>query len=276
MADLPRIDLADGTPDALQRILDALPDPVFAKDRAHRFIAFNAAFCRLLGRAREALLGHSDPEFFPPEQVEVFWRGDDAVFAGDVPTEIEEKLSAAAGLRTIWTRKQPLRGPDGAVVGLVGVITDVTELEARTRDAERALQESAVQREQLAAQAAVLDALTMPVVEVGERVLLVPLVGELSARRFARAIDDLLATVTRVRARVVLFDLTGVPSVDTAVAGDLLRALRAAALLGCRGALCGIRPEIARTLIALAVDFGDLRTYASVRLALADLGRLAG
>lgn len=264
-----------GSPEFLQCVLDSLPDPVFVKDREHRFVAFNDGFCRLLGHPREALLGRSDPDFFPPEQAAVFWAMDDRLFASGEANENEEALTAGDGIeRTIWTRKRPLRGPDGAVVGLCGAITDVTELRQRVRAAERALQESDHQRRQIAAQAELLAALSLPVVEVAESVLLVPLVGELSGERLARATDDLLASVHRGGVRLVLLDLTGVPAIDTAVARDLLRAVEALALLGCRTALCGIRPEIARTLVGLQVDLGGLRSFSTLRSGLAHAQRL--
>jgi rsbT co-antagonist protein RsbR len=38
----------------LQAVLDRLDDPIFVKDRAHRWIAFNASFCALLGRSRSS------------------------------------------------------------------------------------------------------------------------------------------------------------------------------------------------------------------------------
>lgn len=269
--ELPPIDPGDRRSRALlQQILDVIPDPIFAKDCAHRWIAFNDAFCRLLGLSRAALLGASDPDFFPAAQVEVFWRMDDVVFSSGEGNENEETVTGAGGVeRTIWTRKFPLRDAAEAVSGLVGVITDVTTLKERVRAVERIERENAEHRLVIAAQAEMLARLTMPVVEVGERILLVPLVGALGQGRVALATEDLLTSIGRVRARFVLFDLTGVPTVDTDAARDLLGMLHAAALLGCRGALCGICPEIAETLVGLDVDLGAVRTFRTLRAGLA-------
>lgn len=267
----PAIIPADWTDAALlQAALDAIPDPVFVKDRAHRWIAFNAAFCGLLGRSREQLLGRSDPDLFPPEQVEVFWRLDDIVFTGGAANENEESLTGADGLvRTIWTRKYPLRGADGAVLGLCGVITDVTRLRERVREAERKENALREQAAVLAAQTAMLDALALPVVELAEGVLLMSLVGELSQGRAAQAMQTLLGAIQGARARLVLLDLTGMPAVDTAVAAALLRTVQAAGLLGCESVLCGLGPAIARTLVELDVDLGKVTIRASVRDGLA-------
>ena len=116
--------------------------------------------------------------------------------------------------------------------------------------------------------AAMLAELRMPVVELGDRLLLVPLVGELCQSRFAHGTDELLTSIARVRARFVLFDLTGVPTVDTAVARNLVRTIQAAALLGCHGALCGVRPEVAALLTGLEADLGPVQSFSSLRAAL--------
>ena len=58
VSSLPPIDFSDARSLwLLQRVLDTIPDPVFIKDRQHRWIAFNAGFCRLVGYSRDALLG---------------------------------------------------------------------------------------------------------------------------------------------------------------------------------------------------------------------------
>jgi rsbT co-antagonist protein RsbR len=265
-----RIDPTDWHGSALlQLTLDAIPDPIFVKDREHRWVAFNDAFCGLLQRSRPELLGRSDPDFFPPEQVEVFWRLDDAVTGGGAPLENEEQLTSATGeVHTIWTRKLPLRNSSGAIVGLCGVITDVTRLRRRMHEAEQLERRNQEQQAVIAAQTAMLDALAMPVVEVWDGVLLMSLIGELSPRRAELAMHGLLTAVTGTRARAVLIDLTGLPAVDAAVAGALTRTVRATALLGCQAILCGLGPQLARTFVDLDLDLDRVPICGSVRTGL--------
>ena len=52
----------------LQQIVDVIPSPVFVKDRDHRWVIVNTAFCDLMGRGREELYGRSDFDFFPRDQ----------------------------------------------------------------------------------------------------------------------------------------------------------------------------------------------------------------
>src|SRR3954447_19088175 len=116
----------------LQQIVDVIPSPVFVKDREHRWVIVNKAFCDLMGRSAEELHGRSDDDFFPREQVRVFWDVDDRVFASGEPIENEELHTDAHGTtRTIITCKRLVGLADGTRL-VVGVITDVT----RYREAE--------------------------------------------------------------------------------------------------------------------------------------------
>ncbi len=114
--------------EVLAKILDAVPDPVFVKDEAHRFTHLNDACCLFLGRPRDELLGRSDYDFFPKEQADVFRAKDDVVFASGAEDINEEALTSQDGrTRTISTKKRAIRLPDGRQV-LVGVIRDISDL----------------------------------------------------------------------------------------------------------------------------------------------------
>jgi PAS domain S-box-containing protein len=126
--------------DYFGRIINSVPDPIFVKDRQHRCVLANDAFCELLGRDRGALVGATDSELFPAAQAAVFMRTDDLVFTTGQDHINEETLSDAQDhSRVILTRKRlyvDSRG-DQFVVGVTRDITDrkrmESELEA-TRD----------------------------------------------------------------------------------------------------------------------------------------------
>src|SRR5262245_60666213 len=122
----------------LQAVIDTFPDPIFVKDLRHRWIACNQAFCTLIGQPYDMLIGRSDPDFWPQQQAEVFWRLDDEVFTSGGYRGNEERATGTDGVeRTIWTRKYPLRDPHGQVVGLCGIITDITDIKRRQEHVER-------------------------------------------------------------------------------------------------------------------------------------------
>ncbi|MCX4242919.1 PAS domain-containing sensor histidine kinase [Paraliomyxa miuraensis] len=117
----------------LRSIIDSVADPIFVKDRDHRWVEFNRAFCELMGHPRERLIGKSDYEFFSKQEADVFWTMDDAVFRTGKENLNEETLTDARGVtRTISTKKSVFVDPERGPV-LVGVIRDITEL----REAER-------------------------------------------------------------------------------------------------------------------------------------------
>jgi rsbT co-antagonist protein RsbR len=263
----PLPDLATlGSLSLLQASIDALPDAIFVKDLEHTWIAMNQGFCRLIGHPYAALLGRTDKDFWQAEEAEAFWRGDDEVFQSGEMQDKEEVATGADGVsRTLWTRKFPLRDAEGKVVGLAGICIDVTAIKARLREAERLETENHEQKRLISAQTAMLDQLAVPVVQLWEGILLLPLVGAISDRRAEQILESLLQAIRSSSARHVILDVTGVPIMDVANAGSLVRAVKAAGLLGCQSILVGIGPQIARTLIALDVDFTDVVTRGSLQ-----------
>ena len=122
----------------LDQIINVIPEPIFVKDRQHRWILLNDAHCTFTGHSREELLGKSDYDFSPKEQADVFWAKDELVFTTGIENVNEEILSDAQGkLHTIITRKNLYTDNKGNDF-IVGIIRDVTErvnLEAQLRQA---------------------------------------------------------------------------------------------------------------------------------------------
>ncbi len=115
----------------LEAVLEGMPDPLFAKDAAHRFVYVNASLGRMIGHDPRVMLGRSDLDFFPPDQVEVFWERDDRVLeSGVVDAHIEEIEHADGAEQVIATRKARASGPGGRSL-VVGTIRDVSEGAAR-------------------------------------------------------------------------------------------------------------------------------------------------
>jgi rsbT co-antagonist protein RsbR len=73
-----------------------------------------------------------------------------------------------------------------------------------------------------------------------------------------------------------IIDITGVPAVDTQVAQHPLKTIVAARLMGAECIISGIRPQIAQTVVALGIEFGDIPTKATLADALRHVLRQAG
>lgn len=110
-----------------------------------------------------------------------------------------------------------------------------------------------------------LRELSTPVIPIWEGILLVPLVGALDGARARQLVEQLLERAVATQSRVAILDVTGVPAVDTQVAGYLLQAARAVRLVGATALLVGMGPQVAQALARLGVDLGGLETYLDLR-----------
>jgi rsbT co-antagonist protein RsbR len=117
-------------------------------------------------------------------------------------------------------------------------------------------------------QAEQLLELSTPVVKLWTGVVAVPLVGTLDSARTQVVMEKLLQTLIDTGSDQAIIDITGVPAVDTQVAQHLLKTVVAARLMGAECIISGIRPQIAQTIVALGIEFGDIRTKASLADAL--------
>ncbi|BAS27747.1 hypothetical protein LIP_1906 [Limnochorda pilosa] len=115
----------------------------------------------------------------------------------------------------------------------------------------------------------IIRELSTPVIEVWEGILVMPIVGIIDSGRAKQMMEQLLNRIVELGSRIVILDVTGVPSIDTGVADHLLRTTRAARLVGARSILVGISPQVAVTLVRLGVSFGDLETVGDLRSGLA-------
>ncbi|MEU2677380.1 STAS domain-containing protein [Streptomyces sp. NPDC007107] len=130
------------------------------------------------------------------------------------------------------------------------------EVYARTRE------------EIISAQAEQLMELSTPVVKLWDGVVAVPLVGTLDSARTQVVMEKLLQALVDTGSDQAIIDITGVPAVDTEVAQHLLKTVVAARLMGAECIISGIRPQIAQTIVALGIQFGDIVTKSSLADAL--------
>lgn len=122
--------------------------------------------------------------------------------------------------------------------------------------------------EVIAEQSEQLMELSTPVVKLWEGVVAVPLIGTLDSARTQIVMEKLLQTLVDTGSEHAIIDITGVPAVDTEVAQHLLKTVVAARLMGAECTISGIRPQIAQTIVALGIEFGDIPTKANLADAL--------
>jgi rsbT co-antagonist protein RsbR len=135
---------------------------------------------------------------------------------------------------------------------------------------------AAAREEVIADQAVSMLELSTPVVSLWDGIIAVPLVGTLDSARTQLVMEKMLEALVATGADHAVIDITGVPTVDTEVAQHLLKTVMAARLLGAECTICGIRPQIAHTIVSLGIEFGDIATKATLADALAHALSRAG
>jgi len=126
-------------PTLLLEILNNSGAPLFVKDRQGCFVLMNNSFCQLIGKDRNELLGKTDFDLFPPEQVAGFYEIDERVFAQRKSIEIEEVITDSNGnTKTLRTTKGVIETATGELL-LVGTVHDISELRATQNQLESAV-----------------------------------------------------------------------------------------------------------------------------------------
>jgi len=118
--------------------------------------------------------------------------------------------------------------------------------------------------------------LSTPVLQVRERLLILPIIGIVDSQRARQLTEQLLRGIRANRAKVVVMDITGVPSVDSTVANHLVQTVEASRLLGATVIVTGLSPEIAQTLVTIGVDLTKMNTVGDLQGGIEEAERLLG
>jgi PAS domain S-box-containing protein len=119
----------------LRTVLASTDDLVFAKDRDGRYVVMNEAGARLHGRPPDEIVGRTDAEIFTAALAAELRANDLEVMRSGEVRQFEESTATNGERRIYRSTKSVFRDPSGAVAGIVGVSTDITEV--KRADAER-------------------------------------------------------------------------------------------------------------------------------------------
>ena len=128
--------------DLLKTIIDNVPNQIFVKDRAGRFILANAAILKQLGVSSiDEVIGKTDYDFSPAELACEYVADDQIVMRGGEPLIDQEETTQGPNKEEICllTSRVPLRRPDGEIIGLVGIGQDITDRKREQETLQNAL-----------------------------------------------------------------------------------------------------------------------------------------
>ncbi len=152
---------------------------------------------------------------------------------------------------------------EGEPMARCAFVRDMTD-EERADEERRTLELQIIETQETS-----LRELATPLLPISERILVMPIVGTIDPSRASRIVEEMLSGIVRTGAGHVLVDITGVPRVTTEVGELILRAAKAAELVGAEMVLTGIRGIVAKTLLSLGISLEGVETQSTLRAGVA-------
>lgn len=132
------------------------------------------------------------------------------------------------------------------------------------------------ERERIIRQQQAIRELSTPVLQVREQLLILPIIGVLDSQRARQVTEQLLRAIRANRAKVVVIDITGVPTIDSTVANHLVQTVDASGLMGASVIITGLSSEIALTLVTIGLDLSKMNAVGDLQGGIEEAERLLG
>lgn len=117
----------------------------------------------------------------------------------------------------------------------------------------------------IGSQSEAIRELSTPVLQIRERMLLMPLIGVIDTHRARMITENLLGAVRDARAKVVVIDVTGVATIDTKVANHLIQTVTATRMMGAHTVVTGVTAEVAQSMVALGIEMTPFKTVGDLQ-----------
>lgn len=241
----------------VEATLDAISNfEIIKLDATGRIASWSRGGEALKGYTAAEVIGRPVSMFYTPDQRDSGAAERELQVARDTGRVAFEAWRVRKNGERFWAgvTLAPIRDESGTISGFVKVTRDLTQ----RREHEERLQ---WQRQEI------LE-LSTPVLQVWDRVLVLPIIGTLDSARAVRLTEAVLHRLAESQNDVLILEVSGLPIIDSQVAQHLLHTVQAAALMGTGSILSGVRAEVAQAMVNLGVDLGRLRSRTSLRDAL--------
>lgn len=235
-------------------MFESISDPCYALDSQWRFIFVNRAAAQTLQRDAKTLIGKSIWKEFPEMVGSALHDSYRKALSENKPVTLE--IFFDSNNRRYEAHIYPYR--DRLSV-FFNDITRRAEAETTVRNQEEAIRK-----------------LSIPVLQVGPRLIAIPIIGQIDAFRARQLTEQMLRAIMTTRSKVVVLDITGVPVVDSAVANHLIQAVQAGHLLGSAVIITGVSPENAQTMVRIGVDLASITTTSDLQSGIEEANNILG
>jgi rsbT co-antagonist protein RsbR len=179
---------------------------------------------------------------------------------------MEEVLSQAAcgNLDVAFNFDEGLENIDALTAVETGIKVLMADMGSAVAESRKRADELEEKLALIEKQRQAIEELSTPIIKIWDRVLVLPLIGTLDTRRSQKLTEALLTNIATTQTKITILDITGVSTVDSAVANHLLKTVASVKLLGAECVITGIRPEVAQTIVHLGVDLSGVETLSTL------------
>ena len=227
-------------------------------------ITANKNFLDLMGYSLQEIQGKHhrifcDPVYTDSQQYKDFWK---KLGSGEFDAGEYQRLAKNGREVHIQATYNPVLDLKGKPYKVLKVASDITE--KKKLSVERAKQ------------AAMIMEMSTPVMQLWEKILLLPIIGLIDSQRIQLIMEAVLQKVIDYEAKVIVIDIQGVPTVDSAIANHLLKVTKATRLMGCTCIVTGISPVVSQAMVNLGIELNDIVTQSTLKEGLNNSFKIAG
>jgi len=122
-----------------------------------------------------------------------------------------------------------------------------------------------VQKQLVAEQIATMNEMSTPVMQIWRDILMIPIVGAVDSARSQEIMDTMLDELERTGSEIIILDIQGVQTIDSAVANHLLKITKAVTMMGCQCIVSGVTSHVAQAMANLGLDLGNVNSSPTLR-----------
>ncbi|MEW6521494.1 MAG: PAS domain-containing protein [Thermodesulfobacteriota bacterium] len=243
----------------LSEILNAITSGIFVTDADYNILVINKAGAKMVGKRCGECFDRKCYEIFntplcnTPNCIARLAMENQSIIQGQTVMFYNEQEIP------IEYSARPLRNYKGEIIGCVEHFIDISERLEKDKIIWEQKEQLLKKREDdiRHLQDEIME-LSTPVIEIWDGILTLPLIGTLDSHRAKIAMERVLEAIERHRASYVIIDITGVPMVDSEVAGHILQTANATRLMGSEAILTGVGPHIAQVIAQGGVGLENL------------------